>query len=319
MRYLITGISGFVGGHYAEYLLSKYPGARISGIAAHHPKFDFLEESQKKRIRFYRGSLLRKNWVRQLIKDIRPDYIVNLAAKSSVAYSWKNPAECYRNNTGIFLNVVEGVRKSGRGAKILSVGSAEEYGIVRKGASPITEEFPLNPVSPYAIGRVSQEYFSKIYIRAHRIPIICTRSFNHIGPRQRDTFVVSSFAKQVAEAGKGLRKEIVCGNLDIIRDFADVRDVVRAYDLLLRKGRVGDVYNVCSGKGYRLSEVLRMLREEAGVKKLKIRHDPALMRPVENKVLIGSCKKLEKDTGFKRQYTLSGSLKDILAYWDRLL
>ena len=143
MTYLITGISGFVGGHYTEYLLSKYPGVRISGVATDRPKFDFLEEGLKKRIEFYRGSLLKKDWIRGLIKDIKPDYIVNLAAQSSVAYSWKNPAECYANNTGIFLNVIEGVRASGIKPKILSVGSAEEYGVIKKSSCPITEKLPL--------------------------------------------------------------------------------------------------------------------------------------------------------------------------------
>ena len=138
MTYLITGISGFVGGHYTEYLLAKYPGVRVSGVSMHRPKFGFLDGRFKKRIDLYQGSLLKKGWARGLIKDIKPDYIVNLAAQSSVVYSWKNPAECYANNTGIFLNLIEGVRASGVRPKILSVGSAEEYGLIKKSSCQVT-------------------------------------------------------------------------------------------------------------------------------------------------------------------------------------
>lgn len=318
MTYLITGISGFVGGHYIEYLLAKNIGIRICGIDNRKPKFDFLKDAYRKRIKFYHGSLLNKNRLRRLIEKTRPDYIVNLAAQSSVAYSWKNPVECYMNNTGIFLNVVEAAKRAKSGARILSVGSSEEYGITGKGSAPVTESSPLRPLNPYAVSRIAQEYFAKIYAKTRRVRVISTRSFNHIGPRQSDAFVISSLAKQVIEAKKGLCRKIVCGNLDIVRDFTDVRDVVRAYDLLLRKGRAGEAYNVCSGKGHKLSEILRILRKKAGVSRIAVERDPKLARPADNKAIVGSSRKLRTATGFKPNYTLSRSLTDILSYWENL-
>jgi GDP-4-dehydro-6-deoxy-D-mannose reductase len=316
VKYLITGISGFVGGHYAEYLFAKNTDIRIYGVDIHRPQFDFLKDSYRKNLEFYHGSVLDKNQLRGLIGKVRPDYIINLAAYSSVAYSWENPIECFINNSSIFLNIIEGVRKAGTKPGILSVGSSEEYGIVEKGSPPIKETSLLSPSNPYAVARLAQEHLAKIYTEAYGIPIICTRSFNHIGPRQKDTFVVSSFAKQVIGVKKGARDKIICGDLNIIRDFTDVRDVVRAYDLLLRKGKPGQVYNVCSGEGHKLSEILELLQKKAGMRVTAIERDPNLIRPIENRKMVGSPGKLSKDTGFKRKYTLSQSLKDILDYWD---
>lgn len=315
MRYLITGISGFVGGHYIEHLFAKKPGAEVIGIDRCWPDLGFLKKSFRKKIRFHRGSLLTGQLISDLIKRSRPDYIVNLASYSSVAYSWKDPAGCFANNTNIFLNLVEAARKAGTKARILSIGSSEEYGIVDKKDIPLTEDSPLNPVNPYAVARVSQEQISKVYASGYGIAIICTRSFNHIGPRQKDIFAVSSFARQVTEGKLGRRRKILCGNLDIVRDFIDVRDVVKAYDLLLQKGTPGEIYNVCSGQGHKLSEILDMLQKKAKTS-LPVEVKPGLIRPVDNPVIIGSCEKLRKKTGFRRRYTLSESLADMLNYWQ---
>jgi len=318
MRYLITGVSGFVGGHYLKYLSTKRAKPRIIGIDGNEPKWDFLANSFRKNIEFHKRSLLNRNFVFALIKKFKPDYIVNLASYSSVDYSWKHPAECFVNNTTIFLNLVEAVRKAKIKTKILSVGSSEEYGIVETRNIPLTEKTPLNPTNPYAVARVSQEQISRIYVAAFKIPIICTRSFNHIGPRQRDIFAVSSFAKQIIKSKKGKIKKIVCGNLDVIRDFIDVRDVIKAYDLLLQKGRTGEVYNVCSGEGHKLSEVLGMLQEIANTN-IPVKGKAELMRPVDNPVIVGSSGKLKKDTGFRQEFDLFRSLTDILEYWQSVL
>jgi len=314
MKYLITGISGFVGGHYLEYILSKGSGACVLGIDTERPKFDFLNSSKCKRIKFHKGSLMDKARVKNLIKKARPDFIINLASYSSVARSWRDPAECFVNNTNIFLNLLEAVREAGIKTKILSVGSSEEYGVVDRENIPLTEKSPLNPANPYAVARVAQEEISKVYAAGYGTPLICMRSFNHIGPRQRDIFVVSSFAKQVMEGKLKRRRKIICGNLEIVRDFIDVRDVVRAYDLLLQKGKIGQIYNVCSGQGHKLSEILDMLQKKAGTDiPTEVNRD--LMRPVDSPVIIGSYAKLRKDTGFKLKHTIAGSLCDMLEYW----
>jgi len=318
MKYLITGISGFVGGHYLEYLSRQNFDLQIISGDLQRPKFDFLGESFQKKIKFYKGSLLDKKYILNLIKKYKPDYIVNLASYSSVAYSWINPVECFVNNTNAFLNLAEAVRTTGVKTRILSIGSSEEYGVVDTKDIPLTERSPLNPISPYAVARVAQERLSKVYAAGYKIPIICTRSFNHVGPRQRENFAVSSFAKQIIEAKKNKNGEIISGNLDIIRDFVDVRDVVRAYDCILHKGKVGEVYNVCSGQGYKLSEIIKMLQEKAKTN-FPVKVDPNLLRPVDNPVIIGSCEKLEKDIEFKNKYSLSQSLTDVLEYWQNRL
>ena len=315
MKYLITGISGFVGGHCLEYILTRYPKANIIGIDSRKLKRSFLKGPSRKNIKFYKISLLDKRQVSALIKQHKPNYIIHLASYSSVAYSWENPDKYLKNNVGIAENMLEAVKTLKKKPRILLVGSSEEYGLVEKKALPAKEEWPLCPASPYAISRVMQEELAKTYADLYNIPIIYTRSFNHIGPRQRATFAVGSFARQVARAKKGSQKKIVCGNLNVIRDFLDVRDVVRAYDLLLRKGRPGEVYNVCSGKGYKLSEILNMLKRESGTK-IKVKIDTRLLRPADNPIMIGSPKKLKKHTGFQREYTLTRSLRDMLNYWE---
>ncbi|MFH1594696.1 MAG: GDP-mannose 4,6-dehydratase [Candidatus Omnitrophota bacterium] len=315
MRYLITGISGFVGGHYLEYLARERPDSHIVGTDTLGLNVEFLKRSFREKIVFCQGSLLDKDWVLGLIEKHKPDYIINLASYSSVAYSWKAPAECFINNTNIFLNIIDAVHKLNINVKVLSVGSSEEYGAVDPRDLPLREEAPLNPVSPYAVARVSQEQLSRVYSKGYGIPIVCTRSFNHIGPRQADIFVVSSFAKQIVEAKKGRRSKIIAGDLEIIRDFIDVRDVVWAYDLLLEKGKKGEIYNVCSEDGHKLSDIIMMLQKEAGMD-LPVERDPNLIRPKDNPVIIGSSEKLRKDTGFKREYHLHQSLKDMLRYWQ---
>ncbi|MFC1576056.1 GDP-mannose 4,6-dehydratase [Candidatus Omnitrophota bacterium] len=314
MKYLITGIAGFVAGHYIEYLFKQDPQTQISGIDLSQPDFSFLEPSIRKTIKVYKDSLLDKKRVQDIISEVSPDYIIHLASQSSVAYSWKNPDESFSNNKNIFLNLVEGVRKTALNLRILSVGSAEVYGPAKDNNTPLSEDTPLNPVSPYAAARVAQEEIAKKYVSDFGLQIVSTRSFNHIGPRQTDTFVVSSLAKQVIEAKKGKRSKIVCGDLEVVRDFIDVRDIVRAYDLLVQKGKPGEIYNVGSGRAYKLREVLDMLFQRVGIK-VPVEVNPGLIRPIENKVMVSLCQRLEKTTGFKARYSISDSLSDILTYW----
>ncbi len=315
VNYLITGISGFVAGHYLEYLSENKPYARVIGIDDRACPHLLLNNHFKKQIKIYRMSLLDQKRQEELIKITKPDYIVHLASYSSVAFSWKEPVRSFINNTNIFLNIAEAVRKSRLRPRILSIGSSEEYGMAKKSDMPLKEDARLNPISPYAAARVSQEMISMVYAKGYGLPIVCTRSFNHIGPRQSDAFIVSSLARQIVKYKKGKRDQIVCGDLDIVRDFIDVRDAVRAYDLLLEKGRPGEVYNVCSGNGHKLSEILNMLQEIACAP-VPTRRDRSLARPADNPIIIGSCEKLRKETRFQRKYDLRQSLTDILAYWE---
>jgi len=315
MRYLITGISGFVAGHYLEYIFSKNHTIKVIGLDIKEPSLDFIDKKYKKRIIFFKRKLQDKNFLIKIIKKYKPDFVIHFASFSSVAESWHKPQKCFLNNINIFLNLVEALKIAHSKAKILSIGSSEEYGVVSKKDLPLRENNPLNPSNPYSVSRVSQEQISRLYAKGYGLNIICTRSFNHLGPRQSDRFVISSLVRQLVEM-KGKKKKVICGNLDIIRDFIDVRDVIRAYDLLLAKGKAGEVYNVCSGEGVRIKEILDMLKKELKINPV-VQIDKKLIRPVDNPIIIGSPAKLQKQTAFKPKYNLYMSLKDIIKWWDR--
>jgi GDP-4-dehydro-6-deoxy-D-mannose reductase len=220
----------------------------------------------------------------------------------------------------VFLNLVETIRRLGLRTRMLSVGSSEAYGNINEDHLPLVEDAPLDPVSPYAVARVSQELLSKVYAEAYGVDLIITRSFNHIGPGQKDIFVISSFARQIAEIKKrGLKNGVLStGDLQIVRDFLDVRDVVRAYYLLLTQGKKGRVYNVCSGKGYALKTVVDELASIAGVA-ITTELNQAFVRPSDNRVIIGSSKRIYDDLGWTPDISLQQSLKDILNYWEALI
>jgi GDP-4-dehydro-6-deoxy-D-mannose reductase len=311
-KYLITGFSGFVSKHLLEYLSSIGEEYEIIGIARSQEEIPHYKNLH---IKSYHLDLKSSSVVKEVITSVQPDYIIHLASDSSVAYSWQNPLESFQNNTNIFLNIVEAVRAASIKCRILSVGSSEEYGIVRSENLPLREDHPLNPISPYAVARVSQEMLSRIYVSGFGLDIVITRSFNHIGPGQKDSFVISSFAKQIAERKlKGNKQLIRVGDVTITRDFLDVRDVVMAYMSLLEKGISGEVYNICSGCGNSLEELLKRMLKIADA---DIRYEVAkeLIRPSDNPIIIGTNDKLRNATGWQQQVTLDTSLSDILNYW----
>jgi GDP-4-dehydro-6-deoxy-D-mannose reductase len=308
MKYLITGFSGFVSRHFLDFLENQGQQASVLGIDMRTPDFSLSQ--------YANIQCLHKDNLENAICRFQPDFILHLASYSSVAYSWMNPVTSFANNTNIFLNLLESVRLNAIHCRILSVGSSEEYGNVRPSDLPLTESSPVEPINPYAVARVSQELLSKIYSAGYNLDIIITRSFNHIGPGQRDIFVVSSFARQLAALAKKNKKQgqLRTGDTAIVRDFIDVRDVVRAYDLLFKKGRGGEIYNVCSGRGIAISEIIDSM---AGILKIDITSapDPSLIRPTDNKMLIGSNEKIKQHTGWESTISLKKSLEDILDYW----
>jgi len=318
-KILITGFSGFVSKHFLNLLESSGENASILGIDLHEPTFSgsgFRHVSCE----FEKLDLLDKDAVQNVIYQFQPNYIIHLASYSSVSFSWKNPILSFQNNTNIFLNILEAIRLHNIQVRVLSVGSSEEYGNVIKEDCPLREEHSLKPLSPYAVARVSQEMLSRVYVDGYGFDIVITRSFNHIGPSQNDIFVIPSFAKQLVEGWQNKQKNIklTTGNLSIIRDFLDVRDVVRAYNMLLKKGRSGEVYNVCSGRGISLSEILKMMAARLEVE-CKPMTDPRLVRPKENMVITGSNQKIIKETGWVPEIKLETAIEDILSDWKERL
>lgn len=316
-RYLITGFSGFVGKHFLEYLEGLQKQVSVLGVDINDPDFrpDRLHYVQ---CDFEKMDLLDRERIEKTISRFQPKYILHLASYSSVAFSWKNPVKSFQNNTNIFLNILDGVHSVKTGIKILSVGSSEEYGDLSGGKTLFHEEDALHPISPYAVARVSQEMLSKVFAKGYGLDIIMTRSFNHIGPGQKETFVVASFAKRLVEMKKSgaTPPKLMTGDISLIRDFVDVRDVVRAYDGLLKKGRKGEIYNICSGVGHSLRDVIEQL---ASILKMEVltETDQGLIRPNDNKVIIGANEKIKRDIGWAPDIPLRRSLGDVLDFWNQ--
>jgi GDP-4-dehydro-6-deoxy-D-mannose reductase len=217
------------------------------------------------------------------------------------------------------LNLLEALKAVGFNGRFLFVGSGDCYGIVTPEALPIGEVHPLRPRSPYAVSKAAAEALCYQWSQSETMEIVMTRSFNHIGPGQSERFVISDFARQVVEIRKGARAATIrTGDIDVTRDFTDVRDVVRAYLLLLEAGAGGEVYNVCSGSERSIRALLDRLLQLAGVE-ATIEQDPARLRPSEQRRVFGDPRKLERDTGWTRAYALDTTLEDILNDWEAKL
>lgn len=318
MKIVITGAAGFVSRYFMELLRIEEPGAEVLALDRRMEKFD---------VHAFPGLLVSaasidlsdKALLHEVLAKFQADFILHLASASSVAKSWEQPAEIFGNNTGILLNLLEYLRTKQPHCRMLITGSSEQYGKIDTSQLPLTEETVLSPLSPYAVAKSSEEMLAKLYVKGYGLDIIMTRSFNHIGPGQRPDFVIPSFARQLVKiaADHTIPTVLSTGDLSVVRDFSDVRDVARAYLLLLQKGRKGEVYNVCSGKGIVLQDILSLMSAILHIQVSTIT-DPALIRPVENKQLTGSFFKINKDTGWQPEITLEQSLADILNYWKSL-
>jgi len=318
-RLLITGFSGFVSRHLLEYLDASGAESEVLGVSRSQPDFP-IDKYRSLRCSFRQLDLLDKPGIDQLIAQFRPTAIVHLASYSSVGFSWQNPVESFTNNTNVLLNLIERVRLLGLPCRILSVGSSEQYGNVDAAFLPLREDGPLCPVSPYAIARVSQEMLSKVYVSGYGLDIVMTRSFNHIGPYQRDLFVIPSFAKQLcAMRYRAAPARLVTGDRTVIRDFVDVRDVVRGYCDLLLHGQAGEVYNLCSGEGTSIDHVIATMQRLLGTE-AELETNPKLVRPNDNRVVVGSLDKIRDAVGWSPRIPLQQSLENILEWWrERVL
>jgi len=313
-RIMITGASGFVAHHFIQYLFDKDPGTELMCVDIQEPNYDIDYYKSRLEIHFKIINLMDQGSLKEVFKAFRPLFVLHLASFSSVAYSWKHPNESFVNNTNIFLNLLDAVSTSNKECRILSVGSSEEYGNVTKEDIPIKERQRLQPISPYSVARVSQEMLSKLFSDSFGMDIIMTRSFNHIGPWQDKRFVVPSFVDRILDIERNGKKEgtIETGDITIIRDFVDVRDVVRAYYMLLEKGKNGEVFNVCSGRGVRLSDLIGIISNKIGVR-VRTTTNPRFVRPNENLIVIGENYKIFDAVGWRPYYKLDETIKDLIA------
>jgi GDP-4-dehydro-6-deoxy-D-mannose reductase len=313
LKYLITGITGFAGSHLAEFLL-KLGNGEVHGTIRWRSRTENIEHLRD-RIQLHDCDLRDSYSVQQLISRVKPDRIYHLAAQSFVPMSWAAPSETFITNVIGQLNIFEAVRTTGCDCRIQIAGSSEEYGLVLPDETPIKETNPLRPLSPYAVSKVAQDLMGYQYHQSYKMFIIRTRGFNHTGPRRGPVFVTSNFARQIAEIEKGKRPPVLeVGNLNAVRDFTDVRDTVRAYYLILEKGVPGEVYNVATGRGYRISEVLDILKRFSRTR-FEVRTDPKRLRPSDVELLIGDATKLKEATGWQPEIPLEKTLEDLLNYW----
>jgi GDP-4-dehydro-6-deoxy-D-mannose reductase len=249
--------------------------------------------------------------VREAVTAAGPDALYHLAALTHVGRSWSDPGEVFRVNALGTLNVLEAARACARAPRVLITSSAEVYGTVTEDELPVLEQAPLAPVTPYGASKVATEFLAVQAHLGYGLPVVRVRPFNHVGPGQASQFVVPSLASHIDGARSSGAKSIPVGNLGARRDLTDVRDVVRAYRLLVERGVPGEVYNVCSGQDVSIEEVARMLLGLAGVD-LQFIVDPALARPVDIPVLRGDPGKVHAATGWKPEIDLSRTLRDVL-------
>lgn len=299
-KLFITGSSGFVGASIRHFLLET---------PEYQPVYEIIEPVSRVDLRDKAG-------LAHVFADAMPDAVIHLAAQSFVPQSFKNPLETYEVNFLGTLNLLQALKDSGFSGRVLYVGSSDQYGLAAADNLPLIEIHPLKPRNPYAVSKAAAELLCYQWSQTEGLDIVMARPFNHIGPGQSERFAVSDFARQVVEIKLGRRAaEISVGDIDVTRDFTDVRDVVRAYLMLLSEGKNGEIYNVCSGKEYSIREILEQLIALAGVE-AKIKQDSARFRPAEQRRVYGSCDKLRAVSGWQPEIPLELSLVDNLNYWE---
>jgi GDP-4-dehydro-6-deoxy-D-mannose reductase len=310
MRVLITGAAGFVGRHLAAYLFAE-GGHEIWGVTRARRVIEGLDS----RMRLVVADLREKQAVDDAVKQVRPQAVYHLASQASVARSLADPLDTILNNVVGQVNLLEACAKHAPEARILVVGSNEEYGLTRPDELPISESKELRPISPYAVSKVTQDLLGHQYFATRGLQVIRVRPFTHTGPGQANLFVTPAFARQLAEMERGQREHRMrVGFLDGQRDFTDVRDVVRGYRLLIERGEPGDVYNLGAGIPRSVRSILDGLLELTTVRPV-VEIDPSMIRPLEMPVMYADCSKIHAATGWKTEIPFEQTLRDVLDDW----
>ncbi len=305
---LIIGGAGFVGKYLAEYLTGEC-GYSVCSTKMKNEVLDDVEYD------VVDMNLLVKEEVEQVLSQCQPDYIFHLAAQSSVAVSWANPQLTVDVNIKGTLNLLDVLKESKYEGRVLLIGSGEEYGRIDPEQVPIKEDTVLRPGNIYAATKGCQNMLGSIYAKAYNLNLIMVRAFNHVGPRQTPQFVVADFCKQVVEVEKGLREPVIhVGNLKAKRDFTDVRDVMVAYECLVRQGKPGETYNVGAGVAYEIQEILDQIIELSG-QDIRVEVEEARLRPIDVPIIMADVTKIQTDTDWERKISLEQTLQDTLDYW----
>lgn len=310
---LVVGAAGFVGSHAIE-CLARHGYTQIHATCLAGERVRTVSP-----VTVHQLDILDPDSVRSLLGQIRPDFLLHLAAQSSVALSWERPADTVAINVLGFIHVLEAVHSSGHHCRTLIVGSSEQYGHVPPDQLPVREDHPLAPDNPYAIAKSAQEEFGLLYARSRGDDLIAVRAFNHFGPGQSERFALSGFARKLAEIELGIAEpQLEVGNLDARRDFTDVRDIVEAYRLLLENGQSGKLYNVGSGVSRSIGELLEMLIKRSCARPQIVR-DPQRMRPSDLPEMRADTTRIREELGWRPTIPLEQTLDDLLSYWRQQL
>ncbi len=314
-RVLITGVTGFVGSHLAEYCLEK--GCQVFGTGRRRsPLTNVQAIMHDKRFKLMEMELEDARSVSSAIRTSRPDLVFHLAAQSFIPTSFESPHYTFQVNVLGTLALLEGLRQwSGDSSpKIQIAGTSEEYGLVREEECPIVETQPLRPLSPYGVSKVACDLLGAQYARSYGMHVVVTRAFNHEGARRGIEFVTSNFAHQAVLLADGKISELKVGNLDAVRDYSHVKDIVHGYWLALEKGEPGEAYNICSGEATRIGEIIEIL-ERIVERKLPYSVDPQRLRPSDVPLLVGDSTKFRKQTGWEPELTFEDAMRDLVAHW----
>jgi GDP-4-dehydro-6-deoxy-D-mannose reductase len=312
LRALITGAAGFAGSHLVDYLLAQTDWELDAFLWEKESRENLAADA---RVHVLSGDICREDSIHQAIAQTRPDYVFHLAALASVPDAWSNPAQTIVTNMTGQINLLQAIIREGLNPHILIIGSADEYGLVAPEDLPVRETTPMRPNNPYAVSKIAQDMLGYQYYLSHNLPIVRVRPFNHIGPRQRESFVVAAFAKQIAEAEAGFGPAALSvGNLEAQRDFSDVRDIVRGYYLAVTQGEPGEVYNMASERAHSIQAILDRLLSMSALQ-FDVELDPARFRPSDMPVLVGDSSKFCARTSWRAEISLPQSLRDTLDYW----
>ncbi|HEX3553621.1 MAG TPA: GDP-mannose 4,6-dehydratase [Thermoanaerobaculia bacterium] len=318
MRALITGITGFAGSHLAEYILAEQPGVEVFGTFRWRSRMDNVEHLDG-RIRLVEADLRDYTSMHQALAVSRPDVVFHLAAQSFVPSSWNAPSDTLVTNVTGQTNLFEAIRALKLDPVVQIACSSEQYGLVHPEETPIKETNPLRPLSPYAVSKVAQDYLGYQYFQSYGLKSVRTRGFNHTGPRRGQVFVTSNFCSQVAAIELDLQEPVIrVGNMEAIRDFTDVRDMVRAYWLAVTKAKPGEVYNIATGRGIHIREMLDLVLSFSRVE-VRTEVDPSRLRPSDVEILIGDSAKFRADTGWEPKIPFEQTVRDLLDYWRKVL
>lgn len=318
-KVLITGITGFVGSHLAEYILKEHKNTKIYGLVRwRSPKDNILKIRDY--INLCYGDLEDYSSLEKVLTTVKPDVIFHLAAQSYVDFSFISPISTLSANVIGTANLLEAIKtlklKENYDPIVHICSSSEVYGQVKEDEIPIKETNPMRPASPYAVSKVAEDMLALQYFLSWKLKTIRTRMFTHEGPRRGEVFAPSNFAKQVAAIEANQQKAVVMvGNLNSVRTFMDVRDAVRAYWLLINKCQPGEVYNIGGVETMTIGDMLNKLISFSQKKNIKIQVDPKRLRPSDVTLQIPSVEKFSQQTGWKPNIKFDQTLQDMLDYW----